>query len=73
MTDWDSMGRVATQTIDRAFDFLLWLEKLGRVFEMCGRVFEKLSLAFERLGRVFKASIRPSVSLKKVHENLVCN
>ena len=32
MADWDSMDRVTTQTLGRAFDFLLSLQKLGRVF-----------------------------------------
>ena len=32
MADWDSIDRVVTQTLDRAFDFLLRLQKLGRVF-----------------------------------------
>ena len=43
---WDSMGHVVTQTrgrafqtIGRAFDFLLRLQKLCRVFEKLGRVF----------------------------------
>ena len=32
VADWDSMVRVVTQTRDRAFDFLLSLQKLGGEF-----------------------------------------
>ena len=53
MADWDNMARVAIKTRgqafrrigrvfqnpDRAFGFLLMLQKLGRVFEKLGRVF----------------------------------
>ena len=46
VADWDSMGRVVTQTrgwafqtLGQAFGFLLRLQKLSRVFERLGRVF----------------------------------
>ena len=32
MADWDSIDSVVTQTLGRVFDFLLKLQKLGRVF-----------------------------------------
>ena len=61
MADWDSMGRVVTQTqggtfqiLDRAFHLLLRLQKLDQVFGKLGRVFEKLGRAFERLSGTFE-------------------
>ena len=79
VTDWDSMGRAMSflntrlsfsntrvfQTLGQAFDFFLRLQKLGRVFEKLGRAFKGSAVCF-------KTSTRPSVSLKRVYENLVC-
>ena len=31
--DWGIIGRVITKTLDRAFNFLFSLQRLGRVFE----------------------------------------
>ena len=46
MADWDSMGRVITQTRVRAF------QTLGRAFQTTGRAFSFL-LNPQKLGRVF--------------------
>ena len=40
------MGRVATQTWDRGFGFLLRFQKLDRVFGKLGQMFEKLGRVF---------------------------
>ena len=58
MADWDSTGRVVTkrrglafQTLDRAFDFLLSLQKL---VEAQSSVYKaRLSVLIQALGRVF--------------------
>ena len=62
VTDWDSMGRVVTQTRGRAY------QTLGSVFQTLGRAFDfllslqKLGRVFGKLGQVcFKARTRPSV------------
>ena len=47
MGDWDSMGRVITQTHDRAF------QTLSRAFHTFGRAFSFL-LDPQKLGRVFQ-------------------
>ena len=72
---WDSMGRVVTQTRSRAF------QTLDRVFQtllIFSQGFkssvECLKTSAERLKDsvvCFKTSTRPSVSLKRVYENLV--
>ena len=55
------MGRVVTQTrgqtlqtLNQAFDFVLRLQKLSRVFEKFFRVFEKLNQVFEKLIQAFE-------------------
>ena len=72
LADWGSMGRVVTQTrgrafqtLGRAFDFLLRLQKLRRVLESSAERLKGSTVCF-------KTSTRPSVSLKRVYENLVC-
>ena len=52
VADWDSIGRVTTQTRDRAF------QTLGRVFQTLGRALDfllslLLSVLKKALGRVF--------------------
>ena len=39
VVDWNSIGRVVTQTRGRAFDLSLKLQKLDRAFERLGPVF----------------------------------
>ena len=53
MTDWESMGRVATQTQDRGFGFLLRFQKLDRVFGKLGQMFEKLGRVFHFIFYLF--------------------
>ena len=55
------MARVVTQTrgrtlqtLNQAFDFVLRLQKLSRVFEKFFRVFEKLNQVFEKLSQAFE-------------------
>ena len=76
VTDWDSMGRIATkthgrafQTLAQSFDFLLRLQRLNRVFKKLGRVFGN---GLKGFATCFNRSTRLSVSLKKVSENQVC-
>ena len=67
VANWDSMGRVITQTrgrafqtLGRTFSFLLNPQKLGRMFQMLGRAFEKLGRAFQ-IGSAacFETNARP--------------
>ena len=79
MADWDSMDRVKTQTRDRAFqtlgqafDFLLRFQSSTECFESSGECLKNSAERLKGLAVCFKTSIRPSVSLKRVYENLVC-